>query len=212
MADPSDPIEPTALVPLGLPGNLVLGGPGTDSTGASPVIQALTRNLLRNFGPERRGPRSHDRRHRRAAVALLPRRCSRPIRNRGRCPYMAPEFAGGLDPLAASRCRPDHCRLHLAHGGRPYRLRRKPAGSSIIRAGQMSKALSMPPRAGLRLFQRSPDLRRRHGWPMILFDGSMSRDMTRWMIQRYQEKAPPRRVHRAHGRSQARSPSSPAAC
>ena len=173
------------LAVLGVPDNTVLGGSG--GTGASPVIQFLTDQLAAKAGlkfPER-DPMTGA-----TAAPLRPfaEAVQRVYPGNRPLPGLAPEFEGGLDALPQAGQTP----LDVNLGSLIYALRsgldESPIGS-LLRFDQMRRAVSTYVEPGYDIFNDRRITEAGYGNQMYLFTGSRSRDMTDWMLQRYQDKA-----------------------
>ena len=180
------PAPPAAVVSTDLPSNLVLG---SSATGPSPATQAIQRNLLRNFGvaEEARDPMTGA-----LAAPLDPyaETMQRLYPAGSSLPRLFPEFSGGVDTLPHFDPTPRPTNwtgisLALRAG-----LDESPLGS-LLRVDQLrqSMAFHMNKDPGYSVYEDRQIFDAGMGDQMLLFQGSQSRDMTRWMIDRFREKA-----------------------
>ena len=185
MGAPGFPPAPQAsLAPTGLPPDTVLG---TSASGPSPAIQVLQRNLLRKVGIED------------TPVDPLTGATAAPLSAYGEMlqkyypgqrplPRLMPEFGAGPDPYPQAAAAPttvDWTSVSLAARSG---LDESPLGS-LLRLDQIRKAFSMHKEEGYDVYSDRQISDAGMADQTILFTGSQSRDMTRWMIERFRDKA-----------------------
>ena len=175
--------RPAPLVPLGLPEGTALGSIGE---GASPAIQQLQNQLLRNFGmgEEPRDPLTGA-----IAAPLKPFAemvqkyypASRPL------PKLFDEYSAVTDALPAPAVAPRTFDWTAASQAMWSGLAESPYGS-LLQFDQMRKQMSMHAEPGYNYFEDRQIYNAGLANQIYLFNGSQSRDMTSWMIDRIRKK------------------------